>query len=117
MGAVAMQSLGGGAEDQRVVIDSQGRRLALRRMGALERLRLFKAAGPELSHNEPWLGMAILASSVTAIDDVPVPMPTSETHVENLVARLGDAGIAAVAAALETMRPPRQQEIVANAGN
>jgi len=80
--------------------DSQGRKLELRRLTALDKLRLFKAAGPHLAHNQPWLGMAVLACSVAAIDDVPVPMPGTETSIEALVARLGDDGIAAIAAAL-----------------
>ena len=87
--------------------DGQGRRLAIRRMGALDRLRLFKAAGPHLAANPAWLGMAAVACSVVAIDDVPVPAPVSEPHVEALVARLGDAGIAAVAAALAAQNAGR----------
>ncbi len=82
------------------VTDADGRRITLRRLTALGKLRLFKAAGPTLSHNQYWLGMATLACSVHAIDDVPVPMPTNEPQIEALVGRLGDAGIAAVASAL-----------------
>lgn len=82
------------------VTDAHGRVLAVRRLGALDRLRLFKAAGAGLVGNAGWMGMATLACSVTAIDDVPVPPPASEAQVEALVARLGDAGIAAVAATL-----------------
>jgi len=82
------------------VQDPQGRRLELRKLTALDKLRLFKAAGPHLAHNQPWLGMAVLACSVAAIDSVPVPMPGTEASIEALVARLGDGGIAAVAAAL-----------------
>ncbi len=87
------------------VTDAQGRVLAIRRLGALDRLRLFKAAGAGLVGNAGWMGMATLACSVTAIDDVPVPSPASEAQVEALVARLGDAGIAAVAAALSAAAP------------
>lgn len=83
--------------------DAGGRVLSLRRVTALDKLRLFKAAGPVLAHNQPWLGLAILASSVTAIDGVPVPLPSTEHQVEALVARLGDHGLAAIAAAL---KPP-----------
>lgn len=81
-------------------VDRQGRRLELRRLTALDKLRLFKAAGPVLAQNQPWLGMAVLACSVCAIDDVPVPAPASEGQIEALVQRLGDDGIAAVAAVL-----------------
>jgi len=38
----------------------------------------------------------MLAFCVTAIDDVPVPTPSSEAQIEGLVQRLGNAGLAAV---------------------
>jgi hypothetical protein len=98
------------------VTDAQGRRLQLRRLTALDKLRLFKAAGPGLAQNQPWLGMAALAASVTAIDDVPVPQPGNEQQIEALVARLGDAGIAAVGQALVDAQPTAA-EVAAAAGN
>jgi hypothetical protein len=82
------------------VVDAEARTLVLRRLGALDKLRLFKAVGSLLSQNEPYLGMAMLACSVASIDGVPIPPPTNEAQVESLVSRLGDAGIAAAAAAL-----------------
>jgi len=91
------------------ITDTDGRRLDLRTLTALDKLRLFKAAGPALSRNEPWLGMALLACSVSAIDEVPVPMPADERGIEALVARLGDAGLAAIAAALAPEPTPREQ--------
>jgi hypothetical protein len=86
--------------------DAQGRRLTLRRLTALDKLRLFKAAGPELARNQSWLGMALLAASVAAIDDIPVPQPASEGQIEAMVARLGDDGIDAVGKALAPEAPP-----------
>ncbi len=100
-----------------VVTDEQGRRLALRRMTVLDRLRLFKAAGPLLSQNAPWLGIALLACSVTAIDDIPVPMPANEQQVEALVTRLGDEGITAAATALSTVSEPELENVRQDAGN
>ena len=98
------------------VTDAIGRRLQLRRLTALDKLRLFKAAGPVLAQNQSWLGMAVLAASVSAIDDVPVPAPGNEAQIEALVARLGDAGIAAVGAALAEVLPSAA-EVAATAGN
>ena len=83
------------------VRDSEGRVLTLRRLTALDRLRLYKAIGAVLAENAPYLGMALLAISVTAIDGVPVPLPGSEGQLEGILQRLGDTGIEAVAAALE----------------
>jgi hypothetical protein len=88
------------------VTDDRGRVLVLRRLTALDKLRLFKAAGPILAQNQPWLGMAVLACSVVAIDDVPVPAPATEHQIEALVSRLGDDGLAVIAGALERAAPP-----------
>ena len=90
------------AQQVQVLQDSDGRRITIRRLGALDRLRLFEAAGPVLSGNDRWLGLAALACSVTEIDGVPLPMSASKASVEAAVQRLGDAGIAAIAAALST---------------
>jgi len=38
--------------------DKRGRKLMLRRPTSLDTLRLFKAAGPDLSQNASWLSMA-----------------------------------------------------------
>ncbi len=84
-----------------LISDARGRELALRRLTALDKLRLFKAAGPSLAQNEAWLGMAALACSVAAIDGVPVPPPATEWQIESLVGRLGDDGLSAVSAALD----------------
>ncbi|MEO8716065.1 MAG: hypothetical protein ABI369_13730 [Acetobacteraceae bacterium] len=91
-----------GATSAPGVVDVLGRRIALRRLTALDKLRLFKAAGPALSQNQHWLGMAMLACSVSSIDDVPVPAPATEQQIEAMVERLGDVGINAIA---ETLNP------------
>ena len=82
------------------VVDSKERRLTLRPLTALDTLRLFKAAGPVLAQNEPWLSMAGLAFSILEIDGVPVPAPATEQQIESLIDRLGDEGLAAIAEAL-----------------
>jgi hypothetical protein len=105
------------AATMETVTDDDGRRLTIRRMTALDRLRLFKAAGPTLAQNQPWLGMALIASSVNAIDDVPVPTPANEAQVEAMVARLGDSGISAVAQALQQTAELTTAELLDNAGN
>lgn len=99
------------------VVDGLGRRLTLRRLTALDKLRLFKAAGPELALNQPWLAMAILASSVISIDDIPIPSPSNETQIEMLISRLDDSGIEAIAQALEPHFDGDKVEQAASAGN
>jgi len=98
------------------VTDAHGRRIGLRRLNALDKLRLFKAAGPTLSQNQHWLGMAVLACSVSAIDDVPVPAPANEMQIEAIVARLGDVGIAAIADTLSPDSQPNVEQVI-TAGN
>ena len=96
-------------------VDKKGRRISLRRLTALDTLRLFKAAGPVLAQNEPWLAVAGLAFSVMEIDGVPVPAPASEAQIEGLVDRLGDEGLAAIANAMKDDYPA--SEARADVGN
>jgi hypothetical protein len=90
------------ARQESVTTDALGRKITMRRLLALDRLRLFKAVGAANSSNAPYFGMAMLAASVTQIDEWPAPFPSRESDVEMLVARLGDDGLEAVAAALMT---------------
>ena len=87
------------------VTDAQGRRIEFRRPGALDRLRLFKALGPVLSDNTRYVGYAMLAYCVSAIDGVPIPVPATEGQVEMLVSRLGDAGLEAVGEGVAAAAP------------
>src|ERR1700722_9971071 len=81
--------------------DDQGRKIGVRRLNALDRLRLLKAAGPELSQNDAWLNMAAIALSVVELNGIPRPAPTNERQIESAVSELGDLGLQAVADALE----------------
>jgi hypothetical protein len=82
------------------VRDTFGRTLRVRRLKALDRFRLLKAAGPDLSQNDAWLNMAALTFAVVEIDSVPRPAPTNERQIELAVSLLSDAGLQAVADAL-----------------
>ena len=84
----------------REVRDVLGRVLTIRRINALDRLRLLKAAGPELSQNDAWLDMAALVISVTELNGTPRPMPINERQIEAAVSELGDPGLRAIAEAL-----------------
>jgi hypothetical protein len=95
--------------------DRLGRNLVARRPTALDTLRLFKAAGPVLAQNESWLALAGLAYSVVSIDDVPVPTQTTEAQIEAVVAKLGEAGIDAVAKLIEPVQA--QADLEAFSGN
>ena len=99
------QSYIAAAQATQVVSDAAGRVLTVRRTNTLDRLRLFKALGPALAENERYLGLACLAFAVTAIDGVPMPQPTNEAQLEAAIERIGDDGIAAIAATLRTKDP------------
>jgi hypothetical protein len=85
------------------VTDAVGRRLTIRRPTTLDRLRLFKAVGPVLGDNERYLGVAMLAFAVQAIDGVPVPQPVNEMQIEALVHRIGDEGVQAIGDSLKAV--------------
>ena len=93
--------------------DRLGRVLTVRPLGPLDRLRVFEAAGADLSRNDRWLGVALLACSAIAIDGIPYPFPNNKATIEAMVQRLGDAGHAAIARAL-TLEPAAD---LATAGN
>ena len=89
------------AHDIRDITDATGRVLTIRRPTTLDRLRLFKAVGGALTANERYLGLAMLAFSVIAVDGVPVPQPVNEHQIEAAVERLGNEAIEAIAGSLE----------------
>ena len=95
--------------------DAEGRLLTVRPPHAIDKLRLFKAVGPELGRNPLYLGMAVVAFAVTAIVGVPVPPPTNEQQIESLIGRLGNSGLDAVRAIVE--RDPTDAEVREEAGN
>ncbi|MEJ0047586.1 MAG: hypothetical protein WDN04_16760 [Rhodospirillales bacterium] len=92
------------------ISDAAGRQLTVRRLTAVDRLRLFKALGAELAQNPPYFGMAALAVSVVDIDGVPVPQPQTEGQLEMSGSTLGEDGIEAVARLFELSEPVRPGE-------
>jgi len=89
--------------------DASGHLLQIKKLTALDRLRLFKAIGSTLAQNAPYLGLATLAASVTAIDKVPIPAPVNEAQIETLIRKLGDTGISAVAEVLVATVTPAME--------
>ena len=98
------------------VIDSLGRTLKVKRLSALDRLRLFTACGAENSDNRQYMSYAGAAAAVTEVDGIPVPFPATELQVSALVARLDEEGLAAVIGALIAL-VPTQDDIAASAKN
>jgi len=96
------------------VQDKAGRVIALRRLGVVEQLRLFKVLGPELAENRAYVGLARVAAAVAAVDGIPVPFPAGEAGIEAVLERLGEDGVEAVGGAL--LGPPAEM-VIAQAGN
>jgi hypothetical protein len=99
------------------VKDASGRVLTLKKLTALDRMRLFEVVGAENVKNDYYLGYATLAFQVVAIDGVDVARPTSKLALEGLVQRLGDDGINAIAAnaRADTENDHDAKELVKNA--
>jgi hypothetical protein len=111
------ESILSGARREIKAQDRRGRIIVARRFTALDTLRLLKAAGPDLSRNEAWLRMAMLAAAVTSIDSVPVPAPGNEAQIEAIVEKLGEEGLEAVADILDQVEQTDQADPVPSAGN
>src|ERR1700712_442980 len=82
--------------------DAAGRIIGIKKMQALDRLKMFEVVGAENARNEPYLGYAALAFHVSSIDGEPVNRPTNKIQLEALIQRLGDDGMNAVGEAVET---------------
>lgn len=85
------------------VVDELGRVLTVKRLSAIEKMKLFKALGETTS--DRYTGFAVLAVSVRDIDGSPVAFPTSTLTIEALVQRLDDEGLAAAGAGLNAVTP------------
>lgn len=95
--ATPTQAIVKAASQTATVTDARGRSIAIRKLGPLDRMKLFEVVGPENSRNEQYVGYAALAFIVSAIDGEPVARPNSKLALEALVQRLDDDGMDAVA--------------------
>lgn len=83
-------------EPNAIITDQKGRALEVKRLSRRESMRLMRGWGTGCNV-EAWLGNALLAASCRGIDGVPIPLPSAPERVEDLVDRLDDAGIDAIA--------------------
>ena len=117
MATITVEELPAEAAPRPAATDPRGRKIALRKINALDRLRLFELVGAENSRNEPYLGYASLAYHVASIDGDAVAKPASKAQLEALIQRLDDDGLNAVAAALPGLYPDASgsEELLKNA--
>ncbi len=86
-----------------ICVDERGRRIAIKKLGVPDRMRLFKLLGPLHVKNEPYFGYVALAAMVTSIDGLVEGFPSNEIQAEAMVTRLDDAGLDAIAAKVKEM--------------
>lgn len=96
------QSIIAAAAEARRITDARGRVLTLRKLAPLDKMRLFGAAGSELSTNPMYMGYAMLAAHVAAINDEAIGIPTSKLKLEALVHRFTEEDFEAIG---EAFRP------------
>ncbi|MFL9904216.1 hypothetical protein PQR71_39865 [Paraburkholderia fungorum] len=88
------------AANQVEVTDKNGRRIVVRRLNALEKMRLSKIAGADGAGNPTYFGYVILAASVVSINGEPEEFPMTARAVEALISQLDDDGLAVVSNAV-----------------
>ncbi len=88
------------AKNQTEVTDATGRKIVVKRLNALEKMRLSKIAGSEGASNPAYFGYVILAASVVSIDGEPEAFPMTSRAVEALISQLDDDGLSAVSGAV-----------------
>lgn len=91
------------AANQIHTVEAAGRTIGVRKMQALDRLKMFEVIGAENAKNEPYLGYAALAFHVVSIDGDPVSRPATKLQLEALIQRLGDDGMEAVGETLQKL--------------
>jgi len=89
----------GSSSNEATIKDKRGRTLKVRKIGPLQRTRLFKLMGPDNSRNIPLLGHYQMAVSVIEIDGIAHAFPTTELQIEAMIERLDEDGLEAVAEA------------------
>lgn len=92
-------------ERHALVVDSAGRRLKIKRLSALDRVRLFRAAGAN-SENRMLMAYASAAASVVEIDSLPVAFPASQVALDALIGRLDEHGLEAAVEELAALAGP-----------
>ena len=96
--------------------DANGRVINLRAMDPGDLLDVLEWAG-SAAGNEVWLRYATVVLSATDIDGVPIPRPKDKDGIKRIARQLGNAGMAAVTAALFGAGAAKQDVDVATAGN
>ena len=87
-----------------IVEDEKGRKLEVAQLDVVTRMRLMRALG-KAADIDRYMGHALLAACVRAIDGVPVVIPVTAEQCDALIAKVDMVGLAAVASWLDTLGP------------
>jgi hypothetical protein len=104
----AMPAPSNAGKNTATATDSKGRKITVRRLLPVHRLRLFAIAG-ELSKNESWMSLGMLAWAISSIDGEPM-QPNSIREIEACLSALGDEGLQAAAEAFVSLMGPRDED-------
>jgi hypothetical protein len=96
------------------VVDSRGRMIKIKKLSALDRMRLFKAMGAVHAENRMAAAYASAASAVTELEGLLVPPPMNEMQLDAIVGRLDEDGLEAVVNGLAALSPA-SEDIAAEA--
>jgi hypothetical protein len=88
-----------------MIRDTRGRMIKVKKLSAIDRVRLFKALGAEASENRQVMNYSALAASVTELNGDHIPFPATSLQVDGLISRLDDDGLEAVVTALVKLSP------------
>lgn len=92
-------------EKTATVRDALGRTIKVKRLSAVEKMRLAKALG-EFNTNETYSNYGWVAAAVREIDSSPVVFPMNNLQLEATVQRLDDDGIDAAMRAMFVVNAP-----------
>jgi hypothetical protein len=82
--------------DRITVQDALGRAIEVKKLGALDRMRLALMVGAEAAENPSFMLYANLAASVAGIEGQALPPPQTHRELEARVQRLEEIGLQAV---------------------
>jgi hypothetical protein len=83
-------------ENDDTITTADGRVLKLRKLKALDQVRLLRAIGAEQSSNQPYVRIVEAAASIESVDGIPNPIPRTESQIDAMIGRIGDEGLNAV---------------------
>lgn len=92
------------------VNDKRGRQIIIKKLNALDRMRIAELVGPENVKNDVYFGYALFAYYVVSIDGLPRPRGT-KLQIESTVQLLDEDGLLAVAGGVKEHFTADEQQV------